>query len=292
MKRNQVLLGGLVFGLSLVLGMNAAHAANVIFDPGTNKAIRVENLQINGQSYTAEFRINTFAFEVFGPFPGTYTFNSQPSAREAVQDIAVALNAANAETVGESDGTSTGTPFYNVAWNGRISASVESVVVERGAREGISDWFPVGENFLTYNLDSKTYVVFTGGGGEPPPDTGDCVDDLHGGVVCLRDGRFELTATWTDFSDVTQPLIWTPVKDINASGGFQNNPDGVQIVMRIADSCQNTNEWWVWLGGFTDAGWDITVRDTVTDVQRTYTKPVQGGVFPTTDRDRTTFYCN
>jgi hypothetical protein len=123
---------------------------------------------------------------------------------------------------------------------------------------------------------------------------GSCVDDLAGGVVCLRNGRFELTATWTDFSDSaqTQPLIWTPVEDINATGGFQNNPSGIQIVMRIADSCENTNKWWIWLGGFTDAGWDITVRDTVTDTVQHYPKSPNAGVFPTTERDSTTFSCD
>ncbi|MBD3854316.1 MAG: hypothetical protein IFJ96_05990, partial [Acidobacteria bacterium] len=129
-----------------------------------------------------------------------------------------------------------------------------------------------------------------GSGGEDPCEQ----QDLAGGVVCLRDGRFEITGTWTDFSNppVTQPLIWKPVEDINATGGFQNNPSGIQIVMRIADSCQNTNKWWIWLGGFTDAGWDITVRDTVTDTQQTYIKSPNAGVFPTTDRDSTTFSCN
>ena len=121
-----------------------------------------------------------------------------------------------------------------------------------------------------------------------------CEQDLAGGVVCLRDGRFEITATWTDFSNppVEQPLIWTPVEDINATGGFQNNPSGIQIVMRVADGCENTGTWWVWLGGFTDAGWGITVRDTVTGLTRPFTKPRQGGVFPTTERDSTTFSCN
>jgi len=123
---------------------------------------------------------------------------------------------------------------------------------------------------------------------------GSCVDDLAGGVVCLRDDRFELTATWTDFSNppVTQPLIWTPVEDINATGGFQNNPSGIQIVMRIADGCSNNNHWWIWLGGFTAGGWDITVRDTVTDTQQTYTRTPNSGVFPTTERDSTTFSCD
>jgi hypothetical protein len=127
-----------------------------------------------------------------------------------------------------------------------------------------------------------------GGGG------GSCVQDLENGVVCLRNGRFEFVGTWTDFSNppVTQPLIWTLVEDINATAGFQNNPSGIQIVMRIADGCRLTGTWWVWLGGFTDAGWNITVRDTVTGDIRTFTRNRQSGIFPTTTRDKTTFSCN
>lgn len=124
--------------------------------------------------------------------------------------------------------------------------------------------------------------------------TGPCIEDLANGTVCLRAGRFEIIGEWTGFQNPpeTQDLIWTPVEDINATAGFQNNPSGIQIVMRVADGCPLTGTWWVWLGGFTDAGWNITVRDTVTGKQRTFDKPVQGGVFPTTERDSINFTCN
>jgi len=141
---------------------------------------------------------------------------------------------------------------------------------------------------VTITNPSAVLVITDDDGG-----TGPCVQDLENGVVCLRNGRFEFTGSWTDFSNppVTNPLIWTPVEDINATAGFQNNPSGIQIVMRVADGCQLTGTWWVWLGGFTDAGWNIRVRDTVTGMQATYTKPPQGGVFPTTQRDLETFLC-
>ncbi len=126
------------------------------------------------------------------------------------------------------------------------------------------------------------------------PTSADCIEDLENGMVCLRDGRFEISGTWTDFSNppVTQPLIWTPQEDINATAGFQNNPTGIQIVMRAADACSVTGTYWLWLGGFTDAGWDITVRDTVTGNQRTWTRDRSSGNFPTTTRDTSTFTCN
>jgi hypothetical protein len=152
-----------------------------------------------------------------------------------------------------------------------------------------------GCDYSNYDFDGKFSVTFpyveqylSSQGGD------DCVQDLEHGVVCLRNGRFELTGTWTDFASPpnTNPLIWTPVEDINATAGFQTNPTGIQIVMRVADGCQLTGTWWVWLGGFTDAGWDITVRDTVTEIQKDFSKPRQAGEFPTTTRDSATFTCD
>ena len=145
-----------------------------------------------------------------------------------------------------------------------------------------SNWYYV--DFLV----NETPTTIGGGGGGP------CNQDLNGGVVCLRNGRFEFIGSWTNFSNppVTQPLIWTPVENINATAGFQNNPSGIQIVMRVADGCSLSGTWWVWLGGFTDAGWSITVRDTVTGKTRSFDRTRQGGVFPTTTRDMTIFNCN
>ena len=290
-KRLSVLAAAAAVVMSLILGTNAAQAADVIFEPGTNRAIGVENLQIGGQSYDATFKVQSFAHEAYGSFPGTYTFTDIVSADNARNEILAALNLADALSVGES-GQDVDSLFFNVGYQGGVTLNVEFVLTERAGLEGL-DWVPLGENAWTYNLDERTYVVFNGGGGEPPTG-GDCEDDLDGGLVCLRDGRFVITAEWTDFSNppVTQPLIWTAVEDINATGGFQNNPSGIQIVMRIADGCNQNDHWWIWLGGFTDAGWDITVRDTVTNTQKTYIKSPNAGVFPTTDRDKTSFSCD
>ena len=62
--------------------------------------------------------------------------------------------------------------------------------------------------------------------------------------------------------------------------------------MRVANGCTQTGTWWIWLGGFTGAGWDITVRDTVTGAQNIYSKARDGSNLPTTTRDSTTFSCN
>jgi len=168
---------------------------------------------------------------------------------------------------------------------------------ESGLRVGHTADFDLSLLFGDYSDYSYSECRFGWddyGANQPPPGTGDCVQDLEGGVVCLRDGRFAITGTWTDFSNPsnTRPLVWTPIEDINATAGFQNNPTGIQVVMRVADGCSLTGTWWIWLGGFTDAGWYITVHDTITGIVRTFSRDRSAGDFPTTERDSETFSCN
>jgi hypothetical protein len=226
------------------------------------------------------------------------------------------------QTVSESDGSAT---IGVTRWDGdegvvsaTYSTSDGTAIegIDYNSASGDLEWADGDDGKKTFDVevinnsdsDGERSVVLelsdpTGGVSVPSPGqliitddeggTGPCVQDLENGTVCLRDGRFEIIGTWTDFENPanTQDLIWTPVENINATAGFQNNPSGIQIVMRVADGCPLTGTWWVWLGGFTDAGWDITVRDTVTGNQRNFSKPRQGGVFPTTERDSINFAC-
>lgn len=184
------------------------------------------------------------------------------------------------------------TLWVSVVYNSFINGNLKLGADTNGFGDGLSnrrgsygfwsdDWSVNG---------ASLFVAFPAAGG----GTDACVEDLENGVVCLRDGRFELTGTWTGFGNPgeTQPLIWTPVENINATAGFQNNPSGIQIVMRVADGCSMTGTWWVWLGGFTDAGWDITVRDTETGISKSFNRTRSGGDYPTTLRDTETFTCD
>ena len=200
---------------------------------------------------------------------------------------------------GTSDGTAVEGVDYGEA-SGVLSWADDDEATKEFDVEIIDNFFNDGDKTVNLTLSDPT-----GGVAIPSPNavlvitddeggTGPCVEDLENGVVCLRNGRFEFKGTWTDFSNpaITQDLIWTPVEDINAMAGFQTNPTGIQIVMRVADACNRpAGTWWIWLGGFTDAGWDITVRDTQTGIQRTYLRTRQSGDFPTTMRDSTTFLC-
>ncbi len=218
--------------------------------------------------------------------PASYSRSSRVSPMFTCSGVSTTNYHYTQPTVGGTFGGSSGGSLVNN--QGQIVGQL---------RGGCGDDPGNGCDYTNYDTDGKFSVTFpqisqylTDDGGSGTP----CTQNLNGGVVCLRNKRFEFKATWTDFSTPakTQPLIWTPVEDINATGGFQNNPSGIQVVMRVADGCSLTGTWWIWLGGFTDAGWNITVRDTVTGKQKTFTRTRQSGSFPTTLRDQTTFTCN
>jgi len=149
--------------INLLLGAQAAHAADVVFEPGTDRAIRIDNLEVGSTMHTVTFDVQATAATVYGPFPGTYTFTDSTAAAEARDAIIAALNAADALSIGESGNTYAGESF-NVGFEGLLVLGIESVNTARSVLE-VSDWIQLGFNTWTYNLDEKNYAVFDGGVG-------------------------------------------------------------------------------------------------------------------------------
>jgi hypothetical protein len=117
-----------------------------------------------------------------------------------------------------------------------------------------------------------------------------CVDDLDNGIICLRDDRFELSMTWTDFQNTTSPVVFERHTDQVSLGVFQNNLDDVTLVAKVTNGCPLNGNYWVWLGAFTGAKLDLRVRDTVTNRVQNYGKPLGG--YMTTLKDDSSFPCN
>ena len=119
-----------------------------------------------------------------------------------------------------------------------------------------------------------------------------CSDAPSSGIICLRDGRFKVTGQWLGFDDDTwRPIVWSRETQEVALGTFQNNPNDVTVITKMVWGCPYNNNYWFWLGGFTDAGYQIVVTDTTTSASQTYNRSRQSGVFPTTVRDATHFPC-
>ena len=157
-----LLMGAAV--INLLLGAQAAHAADVVFEPGTDRAIRIDNLEVGSTMYTVTFDVQATAESVYGPFTGTYTFTQEADAAEARDAIIAALNTADALWIGESGNDFDGESF-NVGFEGLVLLDVRFVNTARSVIEG-DEWINLGLNTWTYNLDEKNYAIFSGGGGE------------------------------------------------------------------------------------------------------------------------------
>lgn len=91
-------------------------------------------------------------------------------------------------------------------------------------------------------------------------------------TLCLQDGRFELTVDW-----------WTPDDERGAgrtarprtedSGLFWYfGPLNWEMLVKVVDGTTMNGHFWLCVASATDVGFDLTVRDTVTGMVKSYTK--------------------
>ena len=67
----------------------------------TDKAIRIENLTVNGTLYNVTFNEMESALGAYDEFPGDFDFTTEATASDAVDAVIAALNAENARVVGQ-----------------------------------------------------------------------------------------------------------------------------------------------------------------------------------------------
>ena len=107
--------------------------------------------------------------------------------------------------------------------------------------------------------------------------------------LCLQDGRYEVRANWRagDESGAAGGIPRT--RDTGMFWFF--SPDNVELLVKVLDGCSINGHRWVVMGGLTDVGVEITVRDTgASDAAvKTYLNS-EGGPFATRF-DVTAFPC-
>jgi hypothetical protein len=162
--KTTVLSAIFVFAMGLLLGTSAVQAANVIFDSSdSTKAIGIENLDILGELYNVTFTPpSTAAVTVYGPFPGTYDFDTTSEALEAVQTVNDALNINGAQTVGVAG--LKGVPFYRVGFASDSSPELKAVIfweAVKGKGE-LDPWRKtVNPDADSYSLGVRVWAEFT-----------------------------------------------------------------------------------------------------------------------------------
>jgi hypothetical protein len=160
-KKNTFRMIVALVGVLLLLGVSVVAEAQVRF--GTvimDKAIGIDNLNVNGILYNVIFDEQTPALGVYGALPGTFDFTSGPSASDAVDAVIAALNAENARIVGED--TQLDNIFsesFKVGWNSTGTTSLASVDVFQGFY-ALDTWTNDGSAELLYSGDERTYATF------------------------------------------------------------------------------------------------------------------------------------
>ena len=98
-----------------------------------------------------------------------------------------------------------------------------------------------------------------------------------GKYLCLRDGRFELRADWTNPDRAGDFGVGTavPVDISDESGLFWFfSPANIELVTKVLDGSRLNGHYWMFFGALSDVEYWLTLRDTaVGGSQRTYHNP-------------------
>jgi hypothetical protein len=104
-------------------------------------------------------------------------------------------------------------------------------------------------------------------------------------VLCLNGGRFAVEARWTTREGETGPGNAVNLPQADDSGYFWFfDEDNTEVLVKVLDGCNTTfNSFWVFAAGLTNVEVVLTVTDTVSTQQKTYTNPLRTPFQPIQD---------
>lgn len=95
--------------------------------------------------------------------------------------------------------------------------------------------------------------------------------DCPPGALCLQDGRFQVTATWSNPA-TGETGVGSPIPDTDSAGYMWFfSPGNIELVLKVLDGRWFNDSWWVYASALTDVDYTIAVLDTHTGASRTYT---------------------
>ena len=99
---------------------------------------------------------------------------------------------------------------------------------------------------------------------------------IGGQYLCLRDGRFEVQAHWSNPDMAGEHGFGTgvPIDFSDESGLFWFfEPDNVELVLKVLDGTALNGNFWVFFGALSDVEYWVTVEDTQGERRLTYHNP-------------------
>jgi hypothetical protein len=106
-------------------------------------------------------------------------------------------------------------------------------------------------------------------------------------TLCLGGSRFQVRVDWTDAAAAGAGHPVGITADTGAFWFF--GPDNVEVVVKVLDACSLNDKLWVFIGGLTDVGVEMTVVDKSNGHRKTYSSP-RGTAFQPV-RDVVAFPC-
>ncbi len=103
-------------------------------------------------------------------------------------------------------------------------------------------------------------------------------------TLCLNNGRFKVEA---QFETGAQPLTAAQVIRLTDDSGYMwfFSSTNVEVVVKVLDACSFNQRFWVYAAGLTDQRVELTVTDTQTGAQKTYSNPLGRTFVTETDSD-------
>jgi hypothetical protein len=207
-----------------------------------------------------------------------------------------------------ADGVATATgvhfdPFYGTSAAAPHAAAIAALMLDRNPTAGLDTLRSALESgaldIMAAGVDRDSgfgiidavkAVDAMGAGGSATP----CVPDDY--TACLVNGRFEVAADWRTDPDTAgraqvmyfggqraetdQSVLW-----------WYFAPANFEMGVKVLEACVPSlgYKYWVFIGGLTNQGWTVHVRDTRTGATKTYTNPV--GHLSQTFADTVAFDC-
>ncbi len=88
--------------------------------------------------------------------------------------------------------------------------------------------------------------------------------------LCLNDRRFEVEVDWKDFQDRRAAGQVVPFMSADSGIFWFSSPENWELMIKVLDGCTLNNRFWVFSAATTNAEYSLRVRDTWTDVTRSW----------------------
>ncbi len=164
--------------------------AIVEFGDGGTKATAIKDLEVDGITYDVEFLIAKPS-EIYGDWPGTYTFTTNDDAVAAVDAVNTALNDFSATRVGK-EGEVADEGRYRIGYMDVVLLEINNTRFKLGIFEPAS-WREGLEETNPYNAEPVTWAVFTAKGSGGPGESSE--NDVLTFTIPEQTGDADIDAT-------------------------------------------------------------------------------------------------